>query len=61
MSAHRKLSLWLGSFLIVASFLYFHFQVPLVPIVLAGGLTLAITLLRYWPHKKTSSLVGRNS
>ncbi len=50
--ARRALALWLGSFLIVVSFLYFHFGVPLLPLVLGGVLTLGISIFR---------MMGRNS
>ena len=42
----RLMILWLASFVVVASFLYFHFGVPFLPIALAGGLTLVITVTR---------------
>ncbi len=42
----RKLALWLGGYVIVGSFLYFHFGAPLMPIGLGGLVTLGITLTR---------------
>jgi small neutral amino acid transporter SnatA (MarC family) len=45
-TSSRLMILWLASFAVVASFLYFHFGVPLLPIALAGGVTLVITATR---------------
>jgi len=46
MTSNRLMILWLASFAVVGSFLYFHFGVPFLPIALAGGLTLVITATR---------------
>ncbi len=43
----RVLMMWLGSFLVVATALLIYVRAPLVPLLVAGGLTLAVTLIRY--------------
>ena len=43
----RDLALWFGSFLLAAVALVVYFRAPIVPLVLAGGLTLAITVVRH--------------
>ena len=48
----KYLSLWMGSFVIVGSFLYFHFEVPLLPIGLAGIVTFGIALGRRFLSKR---------
>jgi membrane protein implicated in regulation of membrane protease activity len=55
MTSARVMSLWLGSFIVVASFLYYHFGVPLLPIVLAGGFTLVVTVIRYFFSRRARS------
>ncbi len=42
----RALAIWLGSFLIVASLLVVYAGVPVGPLVLAGGLTCGVTVVR---------------
>ena len=42
----RPLAIWSGSFLIVSVMLLMYYKIPLGPLVLAGGLTLAITVIR---------------
>ncbi len=50
---NRNLALWLGSFLIAVVVLRFYFQVPVLPLLLAGGITLAVTVIRYrLSHKR---------
>lgn len=44
----RILAIWLGSFLSIAIVLVTCFRTPLGPILLAGGLTLAVTLVRFF-------------
>jgi len=51
----RWLAVWLGSFVLVASLLYYHFGVPLFPIALAGGITLVVTAIRYFHNRRTHS------
>ena len=43
----RWLLIWLGSFLLVASVLIAWFQIPLGPLLLGGGFTLVVTLMRF--------------
>ena len=54
-SLGRDLALWGGSFLIAAIALVVYVRAPVVPLVLAGGLTLAITVVRYFFAKKRSA------
>ena len=42
----RPLAIWLGSFLIVSVMLLMCYKIPLGPLALAGGLTLAMTAIR---------------
>jgi hypothetical protein len=51
----RLMILWLGSFAVVASFLYFHFGVPLLPLALAGGLTFVVTATRCFLNGRARS------
>ena len=44
----RSLSLWLASYLVVAVLLFFYAGVSLLPILIAGLLTLGVTLFRLW-------------
>ncbi len=49
MRVSRALAIWLSSFLIVASLLVVYAGLPLGPLVIAGGLTLLLTVVRhYW-------------
>jgi len=43
----RDLTIWLGSFLAVAACLVVYFHMPLLPLLLAGAVTLGITIIRY--------------
>lgn len=47
--------LWLGSFLFVATLLVWYFRAPLVPVLIAGAVTLGVTLLRRWLARNKSS------
>ena len=49
---NRQLTLWLGSFLVVAVVLFFYSNAPVFSILFAGFLTLGITLLRYYLSNK---------
>ncbi len=51
----RAFELWLGSFLFVATLLVWYFRAPWVPVVLAGAVTLGVTLLRRWLARNKSS------
>ena len=42
----RTFELWLGSFLFVATLLLWYFKAPLVPVLIAGAVTLGIVLIR---------------
>ena len=42
----RPLAMWLGSFLLVAMLLVLYMGVSVGPIILAGGVTLIVTLVR---------------
>ncbi len=42
----RPLAIWLGSFLIIATLLIVYARMPLGPILLAGGVTFLITVIR---------------
>ncbi len=42
----KPLLLWFCSFGVVATILIFHFQMAPLPILLAGGLTLIITIAK---------------
>jgi len=42
----RPLAIWLGSFLIIATLLMVYARMPLGPILLAGGATFLITVIR---------------
>ena len=42
----RPLAMWFGSFCFAASVLILYCHVPLGPLILAGGLTLALTIVR---------------
>ncbi len=42
----RDLVIWLGSFLAIASILYAYCRVPIGPLMLAGGATLVVTVVR---------------
>lgn len=39
----RKITMWLGSYLLVAVILIFYFKIPFVPLILGGLLALVIT------------------
>ena len=43
----RNLTLWLGSFILAAIVLKYSFQVPTLPLLLAGVVTLVVTVIRY--------------
>ncbi len=45
-TARRTLVLWLGSFLMAALLLVGYWGVPLVPVAVAGVVTLVVTLIR---------------
>ncbi len=53
-SLGRTMAMWLGSFLTVASLLAMRRLVPLVPLLLAGVLTGAITLIRFFYVQRKS-------
>lgn len=38
-------ALWFGSFAVVATSLYFYFQVPVIPMIIGGALALGIMVL----------------
>lgn len=46
MTRSRALAIWLGCFTLIAVTLVLRMQAPLVPVLAAGAVTLAITLLR---------------
>ena len=48
----KRLFLWLGSFLIIGACMAYYFNMPIVPIALAGLMTLIVTLLRHWTSNK---------
>lgn len=50
----KRLFLWLGSFLIIGACMAYYMNMPLVPIVIAGLMTLIITLLRHWTSNRKS-------
>ena len=50
----RSLAMWLGSYLIVSVMLFLWYKIPLGPLVLAGGLTLAITVIRSFRAQRRS-------
>ena len=52
LSLGRILAIWFGCFLAVGLFLFLHFGVPLLPLLLAGAATFLVTLGR--------ALAGRN-
>ena len=45
-STRRTLRLWVGSFLVIAVVLFCYFGAPVLPVLIAGVLTLAVTLIR---------------
>ena len=47
----RQLTIWFCSFLLIGTILFYFKGMPLLPILGAGVLTLAITLLRYYFKK----------
>ncbi len=51
-SLGRDLVLWFGSFLMAATALVVYVRVPIFPLMVAGGLTLAITVVRYFAAAK---------
>ena len=51
-SLTRDLSIWLGCFVMAALALVVYLHAPLVPLLFAGGLTLALTALRHFTQKK---------
>ena len=55
------LRIWLGSFLIVAVVALWFFGAPLVPVLIAGGLTCLWTLGRYAVAQRKARLAARNS
>ena len=55
-SLGRDLVLWFGSFLLAATALVVYVRAPIVPLVLAGGLTLAITVVRHIAAQKKRTL-----
>ncbi len=46
MTIHRVLAIWLGSFLLIATLLVAYYRVPLMPVLAAGAITLAVTIIR---------------
>ncbi|OGR50908.1 MAG: hypothetical protein A3I11_06200 [Elusimicrobia bacterium RIFCSPLOWO2_02_FULL_39_32] len=50
----KVLSFWMGSYICVAAVLFFLFRVRLLPLILAGILTLTLTLLKYKFFSKNS-------
>ena len=46
-NSYRWLAVWLGSFLMVGTVLFFYFNVPLLPILLAGGITLFASFIKF--------------
>ena len=48
----RDLVLWCGSFLLAATALKIYVRAPILPLVLAGGLTLVMTLIRHFTAEK---------
>ncbi len=44
----RTLLCWFGSLALAGSVLVVYFRMPWLPLVMAGGLTLLLTMLRYW-------------
>ena len=47
----RKVLLWLGSVIIMATFAIYYFHAPLVPLVLGSLLALALTLMKHYSTK----------
>jgi len=43
----KKLIFWLGSYLVIVILSVFHFGIPLFPLLLAGGVTLLVTLIHH--------------
>ena len=48
----RQVVMWFGSFVIVATFFRIYWGVPLTPLLLGGGLTLLVTVARFWFAQK---------
>ena len=44
--------MWCGSFLLAATALIVYVRAPILPLVLAGGLTLVMTLIRHFAAEK---------
>ena len=51
-SLSRTLMLWLGSYVIVAIGLFCYARIPLGPLLIAGALTCALTLVKYRAAQK---------
>ncbi len=56
-SPYRWLQLWTASFGLVAVMMWYYFRVPIVPILVAGAVTFAITFVscRIRQHRLKSS------
>lgn len=48
----KKIFLWMGSFSIIAIIMVYYGHLPVVPLILAGILTLVVTVLRHWADEK---------
>jgi len=44
----RRLAIWLGSLIMIGTLVRCYWRVPLSAILVAGGMTLLVTLVRAW-------------
>ncbi len=44
----KRLSMWLGSYLVIGICLFYYMHIPFLPILFGGLLTLAFTVKRYY-------------
>ena len=51
-SPYRWLQLWAASFGLVAVMMWYYFRVPVVPILLAGAVTFAMTFASCWMRQR---------
>ena len=50
----QQLAIWLGSFVIIGTLVKWYWGVPLNAILMAGGMTLLVTLVRSWMGRNRS-------
>jgi hypothetical protein len=47
----KLLTIWLGSFIIIATFLFFYVNIPLSPLLLGGLVALGMTLYKHFRQR----------